>query len=1347
MSDRIVRKVIPKPESEDEPSRFSSYLSSSKIIVLGDPGAGKSHLFEEFARQEAASFYSARDFLNLTPEKRSQINSLYIDALDERRSGRGDHSTVDAMVLALGQMELTKVRISCRAADWLGDVDLSAFQNCLPGDGGVVVLSLEPLSDEEIIDILTMNGVPTPPVFLTEAREHNLDELLRNPQTLIMLIDVVRDDGWPGNKTELFEKAIIVLLTEQKSDVSRDDSRSYLPEKIIDAAGAICSLRLICDLNGISLSDRDIDTDTPSCVRISLSPIDEVKAALMRRIFTSKGVPGYVDYVHRTIAEYLAARWISTQINNGLPIGRVLGLIGFEGRPTTELRGLNAWLPSFLPRYEKQIINSDPFGILSYGDASSLTLNGKKSLLFSLSRLAESDPDFLGSSWEITGVRALFDIELARDFERILLNKKSGFPIRYLILMALKVSPVTDELNKILLGIIASSASTYAERSLGVDCLVNSSEEALSALVNLYPSFDSTPDELRLRGKFIEELYGKGLGFEHLCSLMVASIGSKERLISGTFWFVPNYVPDSDIPEIINRFFSEMELQEIDQDDLIHRNSNSIEVMNLIDRFLVGYVNKLPKISYCDIWRWLKLRQRFFSAVYNSFSDQLVQTLSSNTSIHEALVSEAVLDFSQQNDPWNFIAYFNQITLSSVPNETMLDVIKDLFFNRPGNNTELLFGASVALCIYIGPQRMEDFEVLEVASQSNEGLHKIFRDQSTSDFSKWRFKEAVDKRNREQKYHLKKNKYSREFEKNKESIQAGEHIGWLFDIAIIYFCRFADLSEDATPFERLIDQLGEENAQIGIDGLVSLISNRRITPLYQVMSIHLSGHSKNIYLALMAGIIEYFKIYGNLDSLSNDNISALLTINCLHPNFVCEDGVTHKMHHKWVDYLTNAKPDIVAAAYIGLAREDISHKIDHNLGLIAFIQSKKLKPFHGDAIIKLLGDYPTMDSMTIVQLVRSLDGISYLDKLLAIANKGIVDCSNGDNRESFLTWLAVGFYIAPESFENAMSGLDDEKDIKAIIWFFRDISDVGGDGGRWRLSPTHAQWLITHIAIYFDRSGFPDDGIHGDKSSWDATRFLQNLIRLLSSDISDEAINLLRFFLDAEEIKEYRQEIKHGLAEQCSKRVDTLFSQPDLRQAIAVLSNQAPINARDLHSLVVDHLRGLQQDIAGSNANIFRQFWNEDQYCRITSPKPEDSGRDALIQLLRPLLKPHNVLVEPESEMVESKSADIGFYIGDVKLVIELKRHYHKDVWAAMNNQLDGMYTRDSACGGYGIYGVLWFGQATKRQSPKPPAGMIKPTSVGEMQHVLDELVPASRRHKLTPIVIDVSEPGLRVVE
>jgi len=50
---------------------------------------------------------------------------LFVDALDERRAGRGDNNTIDRMVEKLFEHSPKQVRISCRAQDWLGDTDLA----------------------------------------------------------------------------------------------------------------------------------------------------------------------------------------------------------------------------------------------------------------------------------------------------------------------------------------------------------------------------------------------------------------------------------------------------------------------------------------------------------------------------------------------------------------------------------------------------------------------------------------------------------------------------------------------------------------------------------------------------------------------------------------------------------------------------------------------------------------------------------------------------------------------------------------------------------------------------------------------------------------------------------------------------------------------------------------------------------------------------------------------------------------------------------------------------------------------------------------------------------------------
>lgn len=73
--------------------------------------------------------------------------------------------------------------------------------------------------------------------------------------------------------------------------------------------------------------------------------------------------------------------------------------------------------------------------------------------------------------------------------------------------------------------------------------------------------------------------------------------------------------------------------------------------------------------------------------------------------------------------------------------------------------------------------------------------------------------------------------------------------------------------------------------------------------------------------------------------------------------------------------------------------------------------------------------------------------------------------------------------------------------------------------------------------------------------------------------------------------------------------------------------------------------------------------------------------------------------------------ADICIFANKMKLVIELKRDYHSEVWTAVERQLDRFYTRDPEANGFGIYGVFWFGEKRKQNIPFPPKGISRPKS------------------------------------
>lgn len=108
--------------------------------------------------------------------------------------------------------------------------------------------------------------------------------------------------------------------------------------------------------------------------------------------------------------------------------------------------------------------------------------------------------------------------------------------------------------------------------------------------------------------------------------------------------------------------------------------------------------------------------------------------------------------------------------------------------------------------------------------------------------------------------------------------------------------------------------------------------------------------------------------------------------------------------------------------------------------------------------------------------------------------------------------------------------------------------------------------------------------------------------------------------------------------------------------------------------------------------------------------------------------------------MVADKRADISVAMTGKKILCELKRDYHAEVWTAVEQQLERFYVHDPEAKGFGIYCVFRFGD--KRQPntiPLPPKGLARPRSASEMEQMLKDLLLEDKKKKLAIIVIDTS--------
>ncbi|EFB2826088.1 NACHT domain-containing protein [Escherichia sp. 93.0816] len=1348
MLNRRVRQIHPQEDKDSQTKTFDDYSEFPNIVLLGDPGAGKTHLFRQFAGLGESNYLTVRHFLSGVPIDNQK--ALFIDALDEKRSSHNSSDVVDDIVQRLFSQTPQKVRISCRSQDWLGESDLSAFLPYFERTGGYVVLHLQQLSREEQKAILHVHGIEHPEKFLEEAEKHSAYEFLHNPQNLLMLAEAVKEGNWPRTRSELFHSATQLLLTEHSREHTRQDSGIYTSDELEHPAGSICALRILSDVSGISLLPNDIRPEYPGYRTIPFFSHEIIRATLSRRIFSTGDEVETVDYSHRTIAEYLAAKWLASIVEKGLPLGRLRSLLGFEGYPSSELRGLHAWLAVFLPQHGQAFIEADPYGVLTYGDAASLSTVDKQSLLTALAKLSESDPWFRNHGFS-SNLNGFVSEEMEAHLRLIIHDPKSRFSLRMLILESLSVATPILSLNEDLVDIVKSERHSYAEKEEATTALIHSGPSGIKEVVEIYSELkEINHDNIRLRNHIIQLLCKDYFSALDVAKLLIDTLSiTKESLPVGSLWGIIDVVPAE---EIMTIFECLSQYQNKNIDNWYSSPRNRHEVLYYIESGLEIILNAKEQYTAEQIWMCLHVHH-WYKEHYSTFENktaQIVQLLKERDWQYEDIIDAAITSFTRYNTGYLFLHEFRQSTFGVIPHELLLSRFIH-YLSSNGNvsdKTKFIYRLAFSVLWDCAKPSQQVFELLIAYADLNNELYSILEATSVCGIDEWRVKFNISRieSEREKRNIIDSNKL--EFHQLREQIVSGDHLGWLKHIAYIYYALYSDVDEKLSCFERLSSNLGDKSAIDAISGLVALLGNADLPSIDDINNSLIKGEYYEWWYAILAGSDELWKQKDDITLWDNELLKMLITLDARLSIHVKEDNVITTYSLPWKKYVILYREDLFIETYSYIIDFCMKNKIQHIVALNYILHEKSLRDFYVIPLVMYFAKKYPDDINHTQSLVEWLLAHPQIHEELLELSQIMVKRRGVLKKVNYHSWLSCCYLLAPEQVSDLF--ISEAKSDSEIIWIVRELT---GNARRRRennnqeLSLIQLETIIRVSATHFPNAYHPVDGSHGSRNSWDYAEFIRVLISEVSSISSYDASEALERLLLLPECESYRDHLSHAQSNQKIRYRESQFHHADWKQAVSTLMNETPANVMDLYSLLLDHIRDISNRIANENTDIYKQFWNEDSYGRTLTPKPEESCRNVFLDLLRVRLNPLKISCEPEGHMVSDKRADIIVSLPGIKIPVEIKRDYHRDVWTALNGQLDKLYTKNPDAAGHGIYLVFWFGSARPNSLPRWAKTMAQPENASAMENMLNETVPVERRDRLSAIVIDVSGEDIHSVE
>lgn len=530
----------------DHVETWEALLRHPYVVVLGEAGTGKST--ELLLRAQSLTNQGRFSFFVELSELAAGGLDLSLDVDDEARlegwrGGRDDavffldsldeaklqNHTLQQALRRLrrdlrDQWDRVRLVVSCRASDWMAEADRNALLAvATAGVSEVRIVQLAPLTTEQVEQLAQAAGVTDVADFMNAVADNHAQVFIERPLDVQWLGSYWARHRRIGSLRELIADNLREKLKERPTRPST-----------LSLTAADAGLQTLAGVATINNSWAFVLPDDALDVHRATGAVDPQEflpdwssddvAELLRRPVFDEATYGRVRLHHRSVQEFLAARWVADLISGGMAHTRVQELFlreedGEQVVPA-HLAPVAAWLALWDEQLRRLLIREWPSVLIGHGDPSGFSEEERRQILRSYATSYEGRERRF-DSFDHASLQRFSAPALSEQIEALLATPDTPDELASVLVQIVEHGHISSCADTCLaLALDPSRASEVRYFAIRATASIGTDSHRSTLLGLLY----STPEwEQDIAGAFVRALYPETLDVQGLMQLLGAA--------------------------------------------------------------------------------------------------------------------------------------------------------------------------------------------------------------------------------------------------------------------------------------------------------------------------------------------------------------------------------------------------------------------------------------------------------------------------------------------------------------------------------------------------------------------------------------------------------------------------------------------------------------------------------------------------------------------------------------------------------------------------------------------------------------------------------------------------------